>query len=70
MAYRYYLDKVFEYADLNEAIRAYPGDPVLDPLLRAQLNLSCGTGTASSNRPLEGLLGPSDPGRQSVCDPD
>lgn len=39
MAYRYYLDKVFEYPALNEAIRAYPGDPALDPLLNTASRL-------------------------------
>lgn len=34
-AHRYYLEKVFEYPALSEAVRAYPGDPVLQPLLGA-----------------------------------
>jgi hypothetical protein len=39
VAYRYYLDKVFEYPALTEAMQAYPGDPVLEPLLSAASHL-------------------------------
>jgi hypothetical protein len=38
-AYRYYLDKVFEYPALTEAMQAYPGDPALGPLLSAASHL-------------------------------
>ena len=31
--YRYYLDKVFEYPAVLEALRGYPGDPETEPLL-------------------------------------
>jgi hypothetical protein len=34
-AHRYYLEKVFEYPALTEAMKAYPGDPALQPLLGA-----------------------------------
>jgi hypothetical protein len=40
--HRYYLDKVFEYPAVLEALKGYPGDPETEPLLNVGARLVAG----------------------------